>query len=55
MNLNHLRILRSLASTQSMVRTASLLDIRKSTVSQAISTLEDNLGVTLLDLSLIHI
>tara|TARA_B100000683_G_scaffold70265_1_gene68725 strand:+ start:284 stop:1276 length:993 start_codon:yes stop_codon:yes gene_type:complete len=51
MNLNHLRILRSLASTQSMVRTASLLDIRKSTVSQAISTLEDNLGVTLLDRS----
>jgi len=51
MNINHLRVLRSLATTQSMVRSANLLNIRKSTVSQALATLEENLGVILVDRS----
>lgn len=51
MNINHLRVLRSLASTQSMVRTAKLLNVQKSTISQALSSLEDSLGVKLVDRS----
>jgi DNA-binding transcriptional LysR family regulator len=51
MNINHLRIFRTLASTLSMVHTAHQHHIKTSTVSQAIARLEDELGVTLIDRS----
>ena len=51
MNINHLRIFRTLTTTLSMVNTAHQHQIKTSTVSQAISGLEAELGVTLIDRS----
>ena len=51
MNINHLRIFRTLSSTFSMVQTAQQHHIKTSTVSQALARLEAELGVLLVDRS----
>ena len=51
MNFNHLRVFRTLCSTLSMVQTAQQHHIKTSTVSQALSRLEEELGVALIDRS----
>jgi len=49
MNLRHLRILNTLRSTQSMVKTAEQHGLKTSAVSQALSKLETDLDVVLID------
>lgn len=49
MNLRHLRILNTLRTTQSMVKTAEQHGLKTSAVSQALTKLEADLNVTLID------
>lgn len=49
MNLRHLRILNTLRTTQSMVKTADQHGLKTSAVSQALTKLEADLNVTLID------